>query len=98
MNLIQVYATSANADEETIEKFYGDLDTEIRSIHNRKMILISGDFNAKIGRTAEDDHIRNVVGKYGIGERNDRGSRLIQFCLENEFTIANPTFKRRLYT
>ncbi|KAG5318817.1 CFDP2 protein, partial [Acromyrmex heyeri] len=52
-----------------------------------------GDFNAKIGRTVTDIHIRNTVGASGVGERNERGERLIQFCINNGLTIANNMFR-----
>lgn len=29
-----------------------------------------GDSNAKVRNTGNDDQIRNVLGKYGLGERN----------------------------
>lgn len=60
-----------------------------------------GDFNAKVGSTANDDHIRKTLGKYGLGERNDRGSRMIQFAIDWKLSIANTMFKqhsRRLST
>ena len=34
------------------------------------------DFNAVVGEGTED----RVVGKFGLGKRNDRGERLIAFC------------------
>jgi len=37
-----------------------------------------GDFNAKIGSGTDSDH--NVMGQQGIGLRNERGERLIDFC------------------
>lgn len=51
--------------------------------------------NAKIGREKE-----KIVGRYGLGECNERGDRLLQFCQENEFIIKNTykLLKRRLYT
>jgi len=39
-----------------------------------------GDVNAKIG----EDKIPGVVGEFGLGVRNDRGERLIQFCIEKK--------------
>ncbi|KAL4702682.1 hypothetical protein ACJJTC_018691 [Scirpophaga incertulas] len=48
-----------------------------------------------------DDHIRHILGKYGLGIRNERGEMLIDFCVSNNLTITNTCFKhhkRRLYT
>ena len=48
-----------------------------------------------------DSGLRNFVGLYGLGSRNDRGERLIQFAADNNLTIMNTVFKqhsRRLYT
>lgn len=41
------------------------------------------------------------MGRFGLGTRNDRGERMIQFCQENNLAIANTMFQhhvRRLYT
>src|SRR6476469_3650217 len=42
-----------------------------------------------------------VVGKFGLGKRNDRGERLIEFCKSQNLVITNTCFeeeKRRRYT
>ena len=42
-----------------------------------------------------------VIGKFGLGMRNEAGQRLIEFSQENALVIANTLFqqhKRRLYT
>lgn len=60
-----------------------------------------GDFNAKVGHTENDEDIREIVGKHGLGSRNDRGERIIGFCAENELFIANTGFQhhaRRVFT
>lgn len=54
-----------------------------------------GDLNTKIGRTHEEDHLRNVVGKYGIGTRNETGKRLLQFCIDN-YCITNTVYKQHI--
>jgi len=61
------------------------------------MLIVMGDMNAKVG----DEKFGSTVGNYGLGSRNDRGTRFVQFCEENELVIANTFFKhhpRRLYT
>lgn len=66
-----------------------------------EIVIMMGDFNSKIGSTVLDGHLRHVVGRFGFGECNEKGQRLIQFCLENNLTIANTLFSqhpRRLFT
>src|SRR6476661_130 len=56
-----------------------------------------GDFNAMVGESKED----RVIGKFGLGKRNDRGDRLIEFCKSQNLVITNTWFeqeKRRRYT
>ena len=59
--------------------------------------MIMGDWNSKVG----DNKFLNITGQYGLGYRNDAGDKLLEFCSENDMTIANTLFKqpkRRLYT
>ena len=56
-----------------------------------------GDFNAKVGKGESHD----TVGEYDLGERNQRGDLLVQFCQEERLAISNTWYKlppRRLYT
>ncbi|XP_039309130.1 craniofacial development protein 2-like [Solenopsis invicta] len=96
LNIIQVYAPTSEADEEDMDNFYSSLQRIIEKIPNREVTIIMGDWNAKVGRTDGDNHIRDVLGRYGIGIRNDRGSRLIQFCIDNNLAIANTMFKQHI--
>ena len=55
------------------------------------------DWNAKIG----SQDISGVTGKFGLGEQNEVGQRLTEFCQENALVIANTLFQQRrrwLYT
>ena len=44
-----------------------------------------GDMNAKVGSISPS----NIVGNFGLGYKNDRGERLIQFCEQNQLMITN---------
>ena len=97
ITVVQVYAPTTDATEEDIEQFYADLQQTIDQAPTRDTIFVIGDFNAKVG-SGED---LPAVGKFGWGERNDAGDRLVQCCTENRLAIMNTWFKqpkRRLYT
>lgn len=56
-----------------------------------------GDLNAKIGK----GRVENIIGEHGLGLRNERGDRLLQFCQDQNMAIMNTWFElppRRLYT
>ena len=55
------------------------------------------DWNAKVGSYK----ISKITGQWGLGERNERSDKLIDFCAGNYLVIMNTVFKqpqRRLYT
>ena len=52
-----------------------------------------GDFNAKVGVQYEDSY--GAVGRHGYGKRNNRGDRLVDFCVKNDHVITNTQFKQK---
>ena len=97
--IIQVYAPTAMAAEEEQEAFYLDLQGTIDTTPRGDILVIMGDFNAKVGE--DRNGWEEVVGKYGLGVRNEAGERMLEFCDSNELRIMNTWFeqpKRRLYT
>ena len=53
-----------------------------------------GDFNAKIGRKQQWEKGK-CTGGFGIGEKNERGERLINFAEEKRLFIANTFFEKK---
>jgi len=98
--LIQVYGPTTAATDEEIKRFYQDLSQAVKQVPKTDMLLVMGDFNAKVGRR-EPSAMSSAVGLYGLGERNEAGEQPADFCLEHELAMANTMFKqhpRWLYT
>ena len=97
ITVIQIYALTSYAEEAEVDQFYEDLQDLLELTLNKDVLFIIGDWNAK--RVSQETP--GVTGKFGLGEQNEAGQRLIEFCQENALVIANTFFqqhKRRLYT
>lgn len=97
INIIQVYAPTADSPNDDVEKFYDEIKELLKVTKKHEVNIIMGDYNAKIGKGRFDQ----LVGPHGLGERNERGDRLLQFCQEEYMKITNTWFQlhnRRLYT
>jgi len=51
------------------------------------------DFNTEDSRR-EPSAVSSAVGLYGLGETNEGGDQLEDFCLEYELALANTMFKQ----
>ena len=88
ITVIQVYASTSNAEEAEVEQFYEDLQNLLELKHTKDVLFIIGDWNTKVG----NQEIAGVTGKFGLGVQNEAGQKLIEFCQENAVVIAN-TYK-----
>ena len=94
--VIQVYALTSNAEEAEVEWFCEDLQDLLELTPKKGVLFIIGDWNAKVG----SQEIPGVIGKFGLGVKNEAGQRVKEFCQENALVIANTLFqqhKERLY-
>ena len=57
---------------------------------NKDVLFIIGDWNVKVG----SQEITGIIGKFGLGEQNEAGQRLTEFCQENALVIANTLFQQ----
>ena len=89
ITVIQVYATTSNAEEAELEWLNKDLQDLLELTPKKDVLFILGDWNAKVG----SQETPGVTGKFGLV--------LTEFCQKNALVIANTLFqqhKRRLYT
>ena len=91
--VISVCAPTLLADAEVKEAFYSDLRNLLRQVKSEDKVLIVGDFNARVGR---DCNVwTGVLGRHGVGNCNDNGRLLLEFCSEHELTITNTMFQQK---
>ena len=69
ITLIQVYGPTTAATEEEIDRFNQDLSRAAKQVPKGDVLLVMGDFNAKVDRR-ELFAMSFAVGLYGLGETN----------------------------
>ena len=93
LTIIQVYAADFRKDDEESENFYLQLQGLVDSVPKKDIIFDIGDFNAIAGNTYIGHE--DVTGKFGNGQKNRRGKRLIELCRDRDLVITYTLFKRR---
>ena len=73
----QVYASTSNAEEAEVERFYEDLQDILELIPKKDVLFITGDWNAKVG----SQETPGVTGKSGLRVQNEAVQRLMDFCI-----------------
>ena len=93
VKIVQVYAPTTAHDDEEVEAIYDDI-ADVVDNRTTRYTIVMGDFNAKIGTRVDGE--QNVMGLYGNGLRNERGSRLIEFATSRKLYIANTKFNKKI--
>ncbi len=95
--VVQVYMPTTEHEDEEIEMMYEQLEEILSKQKGTDCVVVMGDMNAVVGEGRDEKE----VGKFGLGQRNDRGERLVEFCKSNDLVVTNTWFeqeKRRRYT
>ena len=87
ITVIHAYAPTMASSDEDIEAFYSILEDALAKVHKKDIIIITGDWNAKIG--SDNTDWKSVMGKYGYGDRNEREERLLEFAAIHSLYICN---------
>lgn len=90
ITVIQCYAPTNESSDEVKDDFYHQLQSEVEKAPRHDLLVIMGDLNAKVGNDNTD--YERVMGKHGLGTRNDNGERLVDFCAMNNLVIGGTLF------
>jgi exonuclease III len=76
ITIVQCYAPTEDGEPDEKESFYSLLDKTVVSHHRSDIVLMMGDFNAKVGCSNED--VEHVMGEHGTGNCSENGQLLIE--------------------
>ncbi len=93
ITLFQVYAPTEEAEEEVKNEFYEALQSKVSQVPKQDMLIVAGDFNAKVGQN--NDGYESIMGLHGCGTRNENGEKLVDFCQENKLVIGGTIFPHK---
>ena len=88
ITVVQVYAPTSTRSDQEIEAFYTQLQTTINSVENSDILIIQGDWNAKVGVDIRQDWYP-LYGPSCNAKTNKRGLRLLKFASNNKMVLAN---------
>ena len=98
VTVVSVYAPTFRATSDEKEAFYSDLQSTLNEVDERDLLLLVGDFNARVGSAANsssEETWNGVRGIRGVGRTNGAGADLLTFCALNELTIVNTCFTKK---
>ncbi|XGW11656.1 hypothetical protein V3C99_012831, partial [Haemonchus contortus] len=91
LKIVQVYAPTASAEDDELERFYEEIERALKV--KSTYTIVQGDFNAVVGSRL--DGTEHLLGRYGVGVRNERGNRLVEFAEQHKFSIMNTFFEKK---
>eukprot|EP00117_Sycon_ciliatum_P039014 scpid35652/ scgid3339/ Craniofacial development protein 2; p97 bucentaur protein len=95
VTVVSAYAPTSKATAPVKDHFFTDLQRVVDGVPASDVLLLLGDFNARVGSSNDaGDEWRAVLGRYGHGARNDAGERLLMWCATNGLSVMNTHFQK----
>ena len=94
LTIVQVYAPTDGSEADAKDAFYAQLQHQLGQIPEANMLLLMGDFNAKLGCQAEQ--WGGAIGRLGLPARiTDNGRRLLTLCMEHSLAVVDTMFQHK---
>ena len=91
--MVTCYAPTEEAEKEEKDNFYDSLQLILEDIPKHDVLVVLGDFNARVG--SDNTNRERFMGKHGTGTMTDNGSRLCDICGENYLVIGGTLFQHK---
>ena len=88
IRIVQACAPTSDYDDNKIEEFYDQLQNVIDQTPKKDILVVQGDWNAKVGRDACGNW-QCICGPFCNDDTNERGLRLLEFATFNDLVLAN---------
>ncbi|VDP04066.1 unnamed protein product [Schistosoma mattheei] len=93
MNIIQCYAPTNGYNEDAKDQFYDRLQSIVEKCPTKDLTILMRDFNAKVG--VDNTGYEDIIGRHGLGERNENGERFANLCVFNKLVIGGTIFPHK---
>ena len=88
ITIIQAYAPTVDYDDDDIVDFYDQLQEVIDQAPKKDVLVVQGNWNAKIGEDASKNW-KGTCGQYCNPATTESGLRLLEFASFNNLEVAN---------
>ena len=88
ITIAQAYALTTDYDDDDIEDFYDQLQEVIDQAPKKDILMVQGDWHAKIGEDASTN-FKGTCDQYCNPEANERSLRLLEFASYNNLKVVN---------
>ncbi|CAH8469868.1 unnamed protein product [Schistosoma intercalatum] len=86
MNIIQCYAPTNDSNDDIKDQFYERLQSIIEKRPRKDLTILMGDLTVKVG--IDNTGYEDIMGRHGLGERNENGERFANLCSFNKLVIG----------
>ncbi|ROL49068.1 Craniofacial development protein 2 [Anabarilius grahami] len=79
--------------QEEKDTFWSELEEVMQTVPRGERVVIGADFNGHVDEGNSGDE--EVMGRFGLQERNPEGQRLVDFAKSMEMAVVNTYFQKR---